>query len=139
MRTRHVNDDRGAAAIFLILMTVALLIAAGLVIDGGYALAERRQLTNQAEQAARVGADALDQVSLRDGGTPRVDPAAARTAATAYLTRVGATGATVTIDGAVVEVEIRGHADTTILSIVGIGTIPVTGTAAARSIDEDTP
>jgi Flp pilus assembly protein TadG len=139
MRTRHVNDDRGAAAIFLILMTVALLIAAGLVIDGGYALAERRQLTNQAEQAARVGADALDQASLRDGGTPRVDPAAARTAATAYLTRVGATGATVTIDGAVVEVQISGHTDTTILSIVGIGTIPVTGTAAARSIDEDTP
>ena len=57
----------------MVLFTVALLAIAGLVIDGGYALGAKREAMNNAEQAARAGADALNQGALRDGQT-MVDP-----------------------------------------------------------------
>jgi Flp pilus assembly protein TadG len=138
MPAQPTPDERGSAAVFVMLMTVALLVAAGLVIDGGYALAERRQLTNQVEQAARVGADALDQDSLRDGGTPKVDANRARAAATKYLAAAGAPRAVVTVAGNSVTVTIDGHADTAVLSIVSIDHIPVSASATAESIDADT-
>lgn len=132
------RDESGSATIFVMLLTVALLVAAGLVIDGGYALAERRTLANQAEQAARIGADALEPASLRDGDDPKVDPSRARAAAHNYLAQVGATGATITISGGKVTVRLTGEADTALLSIAGINSIPVMGQASAESIDEDT-
>jgi len=132
------TNERGSAAMFVVLSTVALLVTAGLVIDGGYAMAERRQLTTQAEQAARIGADALDRASLRDGGDARVDPGRARAAATAYLHQVGAPAATISIDGGRVTVHLASRATTVILSVAGIDSIPVKGTGTAESIDEDT-
>lgn len=141
MTPTHVSDERGSATVFVMLFTVALLVAAGLVIDGGHAMAERRKLSNQADQAARVGADALDEADLRNGGTPDVDPDRARAAATAYLSEVGATGATgatVTVRGGEVTVTLKGHAKTSILSVAGIDDIPVAGSGTAESIDEDT-
>lgn len=136
--TRRPNPERGSAAMFVVLTTIALLVAAGLVIDGGYAMAERRQLRTQAEQAARVGADALDRASLRDGGTARVNPARARAAAAGYLRQVGAPAAAISVDGGRVTVRLDSHAHTTILSVAGIDSIPVHATGSAESIDEDT-
>lgn len=138
MNTRN-RDERGAATIFVLLLSVALLVGAGLVIDGGYALAQRRELTTQAEQAARIGADALQEASLRDGGEPKIDPVRARQAASAYLDRVGAPNASVTIDGQVVTVRLQSESETAILSIAGITAIPVSGAGSATSIDQDTP
>lgn len=39
-RPQRRQDERGAATIFVVLFTVALLAVAGLVIDGGYALGD---------------------------------------------------------------------------------------------------
>lgn len=138
MATLRARDERGAAAVFVMLMTVALLVGAGLVIDGGYALAERRKLTHAAEQAARVGADSLDHASLRDGGVPSVDAEKARAAAAKYLAGIGVAKSTIDIDGAVVTVSISGHSDTAILSIVNVSQLPVTATSSAESIDAAT-
>ena len=129
------QDEGGAATIFVVLFTVALLAVAGLVIDGGYALGAKREAMNNAEQAARAGADALNQGALRDGHTV-VDPGRAINAAQTYLALVGAQG-TVDIDGGEVTVTVRRHQDTRLLSAVGVGSIPVEATATALSIDED--
>ena len=129
------QDERGAATIFVVLFTVALLAVAGLVIDGGYALGAKREAMNNAEQAARAGADALNQGALRDGQT-MVDPGRAVNAAQAYLALVGARG-TVDIAGGEVTVTVTGQQDTKLLSAVGVGSIPVRATATALSIDED--
>lgn len=131
------RDERGAAALFIVLMTVGMLAAAGLVVDGGAALGDRRTLTNQAEQAARVGADALNQDSLRDGGRPSVDPARARAAADAYLRSVGAPPATITITGGRVSVTLKGQTNTNILALAGLTSISISGTGTAESIDAD--
>jgi len=133
---RRRRDERGASTAIIVLFTIALLSVAGLVIDGGYALGAKREAMNDAEQAARVGADALDRGSLRDGSV-RVDPGRAVTAAQAYLHQVGAHGK-VTVDGGEVTVMVSAEQDTKILSAVGVSKIPVKATASALSIDEDT-
>jgi len=128
------NED-GVTALFVVLITVALFAMAGLVIDGGYAMASNRRLTSQAEQAARVGADALNQDSLRDGGDPQVDPGKAVAAAQSYLARVGAPTGEVSIDGGTVTVTIKSHSKTSILSAVGVTQLATSGAASAESIN----
>lgn len=132
---RRRRGERGAAAAFVVLMAVALLAAAGLVIDGGYALAGKREAMNQAEQAARVGADALSPAALRTGET-RVDPGRAVAAAQGYLRSVGARGS-VNVNGDEVTVTVTARQDTQILTAVGVGSIPIKATATAQSIDHD--
>lgn len=129
------TGERGVATAFLVLFAIAMLSVAGLVIDGGYALAAKREATNDAEQSARVGADALSAAGLRSGQTD-VDPRLAVAAAQHYLDTVGARG-TVAVDGARVTVTVRMTQDTLILSAVGVNGIDVEASATAASIDED--
>lgn len=133
--TRTERNEDGVTALFVVLITVALLAMAGLVIDGGYAMASNRRLTSQAEQAARIGADALNQDSLRDGGDPQVDPSKAVAAAQSYLAKVGAPRGQVSVDGGTVTVTINSHSKTSILSAVGVTQLPTSGAASAESIN----
>jgi Flp pilus assembly protein TadG len=130
------RTERGAAAAIIVLFTIALMAVAGLVIDGGYALGEQRRAMNAAEQAARAGSDQLDQGALRDGEV-RVDPARARAAAREYLAAAGLDG-TVAVAGGTVTVTISTSRETTLLKVVGVDSMPITVTASATSIDEDT-
>lgn len=132
-RTRR--DEHGASTAIVVLFTVALLTAAGLVIDGGYALGAQRKAMNNAEQAARIGSDALNQGALRDGQTT-VDPGLAVTAAQSYLHGIGAHGS-VNVNGGEVTVTVAKRQDTKILNAVGVGSIPVKATATALSINQD--
>ncbi|MGH3975673.1 MAG: pilus assembly protein TadG-related protein [Pseudonocardiaceae bacterium] len=134
-RTPRNEDERGSMVPFVVVITVALLAVAGLVIDGGYALGAKREAMTSAEQAARVGADALDTGALRSGQT-RVDPGRAVAAAEGYLSSVGANGS-VQVNGGEVTVTVTKRQKTAILSAVGVGRIPVNATATAVSIDQD--
>lgn len=120
---------------FVVFLAVALLTAGGLVIDGGYALAARRASMTQAEQAARVASDTLNETDLRSGENVVAD-AQARAAAMAYLSSAGATG-TVTIGVGEVTVRVSDDYRPAILSMVGIGSLDVGATATAVSIDDD--
>ena len=136
LRGGRSRDERGMSTLFVVLFAVAMLSVAGLVIDGGYALGAKREAMNSAEQAARAGADALDQASLRSGET-RVDAGRAVGAAQAYLSQVGATGS-VSVAGGEVTVVVTAHQKTAILSAVGVSTLPIKATATAESIDANT-
>jgi Flp pilus assembly protein TadG len=125
--------DAGQVTAFTVVIVAAVLGVAGLVIDGGYALAARQEAANVAEQAARIGADQLAPESLR-AGPVRLDQVAARAAARDYLARVGHTG-TVTTDGTTVTVEVTVSRRTAVLGSVGVDALTVTGRSSARSID----
>lgn len=127
------RSERGAATAMLVLLSVALLAVAGLVIDGGYALAAKREAMNTAEQAARAGSDSLSQAALRSGQVA-VDPGRATATAQDYLRRAGAHG-TVEVHGGEVTVTVTRTYDTLLLSAVGVGSLPVEATATAVSID----
>lgn len=114
------------------LIMVGLLVMAGLVIDGGAAIAARGRAADLAEQAARAGADALSPVSLR-GPSPTtltLDPAAAQAAATRVLSLAGATGE-IQVSGLQVSVTAHVPRHAAILSAVGVTDLTGTATATA--------
>ena len=129
---RRDGNDRGSITAYLLITTVAIFALAGLVLDGGAALAAHGRAADVAQQAARAGADALDVTSLRSP-TPAgltADPAAARTAAGEVLAAAGVTG-DVAVNGRSVTVTARVTKPAAILSIVGIGEVGGTATATA--------
>jgi Flp pilus assembly protein TadG len=126
------GDDTGSVALFMSLLTVALLAMAGLVIDGGAAIAARERAADLAEQAARAGADALVPASLR-GPSPtglQVDPAAARAAADRVLSLGGANGE-LTING--LDVTVTAHVPRRAVILSAIAVDDLTGTATATA------
>ena len=132
-RIGHRDDaDRGSIAAYLVIIVVALFALAGLVLDGGAALAAHGRAADTAQQAARAGADALDEASLRTA-TPAglaANPAAARAAAARVLRAADVTG-DITIAGAAVTVTARATKPAVILPIVGINQVGGTATATA--------
>lgn len=124
--------DRGSVALFMALIVVGLLVMAGLVIDGGAAIAARARAADLAEQAARAGADALSPASLR-GPSPAslaIDPAAARSAAARVLALADATGE-VQING--LDVTVTAHVPRRAMILSAVGLTDLTGTAAATA------
>ncbi|MEX2290820.1 MAG: pilus assembly protein TadG-related protein [Mycobacteriales bacterium] len=133
MTRRHIAKarDAGNASIILVLITPALFAVAGLVVDGGRAINARQRAADQAEQAARAAADALDVDAVRAGAALVLDPLAARAAAERYLAASGATGSVALRQGTV-SVTVTGTTSTVFFAVIGINQINVTGTATAR-------
>jgi hypothetical protein len=132
-RARRVPGDRGSVTGYTVIVTIAAIVFAGLVLDAGMAVATKVQAISTAQSAARAAARELDLTHLRATGTIRVHPAQARTSAQDWLARAGWNG-TVTTTGNQVTVTVTGAADTQLLGLVGINTIPVGATATATAI-----
>jgi hypothetical protein len=125
------SRDRGSATPWALGTVVMGLLAAGLVFDGGGAMAARVQAWDVAQQAARSGADQIDLATLRTTGTVQLDPAAAQAAAYEWLAHAGADGTVVaTTDQVTVTVTTTSPA--VLLAAVGINTYTVSATGAAE-------
>ncbi|MBD8058725.1 pilus assembly protein [Cellulomonas sp. JH27-2] len=129
------QNDRGTISVFVIGLAVALLILAGLVVDGGRAINARAAANDDAEQAARAGANQIDDAVLRSSGRVVINQDAARTAARRFLTVKGypAGDIQVSFPAEGVRVQVGGDVDTTLLSLISINTFHVTGSATARA------
>ncbi|MHB8246065.1 MAG: pilus assembly protein TadG-related protein [Acidimicrobiales bacterium] len=127
MRSR---DNSGQVTVFVVGIMAALLLLAGLVIDGGDVLATRQVAIDNAQAAARAGAQAISIAAYRSSGNVVLDVAAAKSAADAYLRGVGETG-NVAVSGETVTVTVHLRQRLAILSVVGIPSITVTGTGSA--------
>jgi hypothetical protein len=133
-RRRPGRRDTGQVTAFVVVMTAALLLAVGLVCDGGAALGARLHAADLAQEAARAGAQEIDLAAYRGTGQLRLDPARAQTAARDYLTRAGWAGAvTVHAAGATVTVTLRGAQPTRLLRLAGLTSLAVTGTGTATA------
>lgn len=132
-RVARRRGERGSAAVFVVGFSIVLFVAAGLVADGGVAINARMRVADDAEQAARAGADAIDLATLRSSGQLAIDPAAAQGRAAGYLQDLGYGGGqyAVSVSGGTVEVELRDRADTLLLGIVGIDDFPVSADATS--------
>jgi Flp pilus assembly protein TadG len=127
------HDERGSITAFFAVLTVALILCAGLVLDGGRLLAERRSLSDLAAGAARAGAQAISIDDLRASGASTLDPAAATEAARAYLAGEGETG-TVLVHGDTVTVTVSHETSMVLLDLAGVGPRQVTATESARTV-----
>src|SRR4051794_34686368 len=127
------NRDRGQVTILVVFLAVALIMCAGLVIDGGRQLAATRNARNVAAGAARAGAQALDTHAFRTANVAILDPTKARDAANAFLASSGYPGDVTTTPDAVT-VTITTRVDMLILNVVGVGPRTVTVTETARPV-----
>lgn len=120
-------------SLVLAVLTVGLLAMAGLVVDGGAALAARGRAADVAQQAARAGADALVPGSVRSSGPAglRIDAVAARAAAERVLA-VGEVTGQVRVDGDTVTVRAQVRRPTAVLSAVGLDEVSGAASATAK-------
>lgn len=125
------QDDEGRVTVFVVLLTTAILVLAGLTLDGGLGLAAKVKATGQADAAARAGAQAIDPAAYRNTGAVRLDPVHAVADAHSYLTSVGAAG-TATVSGDTVTVTVTATRGTQLLGLVGIPSLTVHGTGSAH-------
>jgi len=132
MTVARVRNEQGFVTAFVVCLFTSFALLAGLVIDGGYVLAARRQAFNEAEAAARAGAQAMSGSTLT-GGPVAADPTRATDAARAYLAAVGHSG-TVSITGDVVAVTVSFSRRMLILGLGGIAETTVSGSARVRAV-----
>jgi hypothetical protein len=125
---------RAQGTLWLVLTTLVLVLAFGLVADGAVLFATHRRALGLADAAARAGAGQVDAARLRlEPGSPaRLDPAAARTTALEFVGRHGpeATAEVATTDERIV-VRVHVPAPTAILHPFGYTLVDVVGQAQA--------
>ena len=126
-------NERGQVTLFVVVATVAVLVLAALVLDGGYVLAARRRAIDEANGAARAGVQALAPAAYRATAEVALDPDAAAAAAQEYLGAAGHRG-TVVVEGDEVVVELSFDQPMALLGIIGIDEVSVTGRGRARSV-----
>ncbi len=117
---------------FVVIFTLALLAMAGLVLDGGLALSAKVRAIDDAQGAARAGAQAIDIPLYRSSGQITLDPAQAVADAQSFLAHAGVTGR-VTVSGETVTVAVTITQPTQILSVVGVDQLTETASGSATA------
>jgi Flp pilus assembly protein TadG len=82
---RRTRDEQGSATIFVIGFAIVLFLCAGLVIDGGMAINKRMRIADDAEQAARIGADSIDVELFRTTEQLVISPQLAEQRISGYM------------------------------------------------------
>ena len=127
------GDQRGSVSVFVVSMTTALLLVAGLVFDGGRIIAARREADAVAGAAARAGVQGLDEAGLRQTDTALILPSEAFPRVQRYLSTTGFSG-TATVSGDTVSVTVHRTQNLAILSLAGLHSTSITGTGSARAV-----
>ena len=134
MNRWRAHGEGGQVTAFVVVFAIAIVALAALVFDGGVVIAAKRRALNEAQAAARAGAQALDVDRYRSDGTYALDPQKARQLAMAYLGQTGhAQGATVAVSGTEVDVRVSWDETTNMLAVVGIKSVHIDGSGSARN------
>jgi len=130
--TQRLRDEQGSATVFVIGFAIVLFLCAGLVIDGGLAINKRMRIADDAEQAARIGADSIDVNEFRRTETLVIDQQLARQRISGYMADLGYGSNEFTADIGVdrVGLQVRDTSKTYILNLFGIR-FPVRASAEA--------
>jgi hypothetical protein len=126
--------DAGTVTAFVVCFTLALIAVAGLVIDGGSVLAARQEAFEQADAAARAGAQAVDIGALRRGDPVTLNPSVARRLAEKQLSTAGATGS-VEVLGDTITVTVTRVQGLSILGAFGVSPMTVRASGSAQPED----
>ena len=122
--------DSGQITAFVVVMATALILLAGLVLDGGLTLAARERALNLAQEAARAGAQGINLATYRQTSNLVLNPTLAQADAQQYLASTGTQG-TVQVTGNTVTVTVTISQRLQILDAAGLSAITVHATATA--------
>ena len=127
------DRERGSVTTWVALSAVVMIVLVGLAIDLGGQVYAKQRAQDIAAQAARAAGQQLQGGAAVRGQGAVVDPARAAAAARAYLAGAGdVTGSATTRGGDTIIVNTTSTYHTTFLSIIGIGSLTVTGHAQAH-------
>ncbi len=127
--------ESGQVVVWVAVMLPFFLSMLGLAADGGLVLANRRELQNVADSAARNGAAQVDQNVYRQssGQTLALDTSKARQVAAAFITGAEPqAAATISADPQRIVVQIGRDMPTSFLRLAGITTVHVGATSVAQ-------
>jgi Flp pilus assembly protein TadG len=130
----NLRNETGAVSTFLAVIALALLMAAGLVVDGGHKINALREASHLADNAARAGAQAVDLDTLRTNGDLLLLSDQAEQQARDYLAAVRQTAIAVVVDGNTITVTVELTVNPVLLPG---GPITVTATESATAISEE--
>lgn len=137
------TGDRGSVSAFVAVAVVALLLMAGLVVDGGAKVRALQRADRLAGEAGRAAGQQVDLADAIGGRRPRVDPATAIEAARRYLRRAEVDGQVeVSADRRHVEIAVTVSVPTVFLGLVGVSTVDGTGHARVDlvpGVEEERP
>lgn len=130
---RWVGGDEGSVATFFVIITIAVLAATGLVVDGGRKMAALGEARDIADNAARACAQQISTGSVRRGGVA-LDRTAAERAGLDFLALTGHSGQVEVsaTDPLVCTVEVRIEVPTLLLP----GPYHVQATQSARGLNQ---
>ena len=133
--TRPLHDERGTATAFVVGMAVTMVVVAGLVVDGGGALNARMTLADDVEAAAVAGAQATDELRLRQDGVLVIDAAEAEQRAREALAGRGYENVSVSVSPAGDSVTVTAHdtVPTKMLNLVGFNQFAIEATATSEA------
>lgn len=125
------REDRGQVTAFVVVLAGALLLLAALVLDGGLALAGKARAIDEAQEAARSGAQQIDLAVYRSQNRVLLDVPAAVATVHRYLARTGDSG-TVAVTADTVTATVTHRQATQLLGLAGVHYLLVTGRATVR-------
>lgn len=126
------HDEAGVVTVFVVALMTVFIALGGLVVDGGVMLDARRRAVNEAEAAARAGAQILTPEGVRSGGSD-VAVTGAEDAVRRYVAATGHDArAAVTAD--TVEVTVSFRQPLLILGAFGLVSPVVRGTARVEAV-----
>lgn len=123
----YVDRERGSVTPFIIVMGMTLIVAVGLVVDGGGLNTASQRVERVAAEAARAGGQQINGDAV-SGDYPTANPGQAIQAAQAHLSAAGVDG-TVSVAGSTLTVSTTDSYSPVILPI---GSLTVTGHAEVR-------
>lgn len=129
------RDERGSISLFLVVGVIALMVAIGLVVDGGGKIRALQRAEGLAAQAARAGGQAINEGQAVRGAGVSVNGPIARAAAQDYLAQAGAEGTVTIVNGARLRVVVTTRYQPIFLGMAGMGEqMNTTGTAEVRLV-----
>lgn len=131
--TTH-RDERGqSVSVFVTVVFAALIMTAGLVIDGGQKITAASRAETTAAGAARAAANAGVTQTLA-GSSPSD---ASLRAARAFLAGEPGVSGTASVSNGVVTIHTHASERTLFLSLIGIDSVSATGSAQANAVGPD--
>lgn len=132
--SRRVRDARGqSVSVFVTVIFAALIMTAGLVIDGGQKIAAASRAETAAAGAARAATNAGVTQTLA-GASPGD---ASLRAARAFLAGQPGVSGGASVSNGVVAVHTRATERTIFLSLIGIDVVSATGRAQSNAVGPD--
>ena len=132
VRMGSTERERGSFSLLLAVLGIALLVAIGLVVDGGQYVTAAQLADNAAGEAGRAAGQHITSPAVL-GQQPEVDSTRAVQAARDYLAAAGVDGS-VTATGSEITITTTVQRRPVLLTVAGVSTITATGSATVRLV-----